>query len=45
MKIRVILDNGKFQYYTLSSRIKLNFELFKRLEIANYNWEFVHVSK
>lgn len=45
MKIKVILEDGKYQYYTLKSKMKFNLELFKRLESAGYNWEFIHESK
>ena len=42
MKVKVILENSEYQYYTLSSRLKFNLELFKRLEEAGYDWEFVN---
>lgn len=42
MKIKVIQEDGKFQYYALISTLRFNLEFFKRLDSAGYNWEFIY---
>jgi len=42
MKIKVINTDGKFTMYTLSSKLKFDYELLKRLDDADLNWEYIH---
>ena len=41
MKIKVINLDKTFQIYSLSGKLKFDYELIKRLDNSNLNWEYI----
>lgn len=42
MKIKVINHDGTLQIYSLSSKLKFDYELIKRLDESDLRWEYVN---
>ena len=41
MKIKVYNTDGTFNVYSLSSKLKFDYELFRRLDSTDLNWEYI----
>ncbi len=41
MKIKVINTDGTVQIFSLSSKLKFDYELLKRLDDSDLNWEYI----